>query len=283
MKIFIQTLNYKPDLTGIGKYSGEMADWLAFNGYEVRVVTATPYYPDWKHNNEYRKYFWDFEIYRNIKIWRCPIYVSSNPTVLNRTIHLLSFAMSSLPILIYNISWRPNIIITIEPPLVCAPAAAIVSWIVGAKSILHIQDYEIDAAFTLKFIKGKLLKKIALFIERKILLSFNVISSISNAMLNQAYVKGVPKSKLFLLPNWIDLHQYSKKIVNSFDIKNSYISNIRESLIIPNKSFIALYSGSIGLKQGINILADIAKIFYHKRDLNFNLNFIKLRVIKAIF
>ncbi|MGZ3240169.1 MAG: glycosyltransferase [Burkholderiaceae bacterium] len=48
MKILIYGINYIPELTGIGKYSGEMAEWLAAGGHEVRVVTAPPYYPDWR-------------------------------------------------------------------------------------------------------------------------------------------------------------------------------------------------------------------------------------------
>ena len=48
MKILLYGINYSPELTGIGKYSGEMAAWLAAQGHEVRVVTAPPYYPDWK-------------------------------------------------------------------------------------------------------------------------------------------------------------------------------------------------------------------------------------------
>jgi colanic acid biosynthesis glycosyl transferase WcaI len=48
-----------PELTGIGKYSGEMAEWLAAQGHEVRVVTAPPYYPQWKvaegYANAWRK------------------------------------------------------------------------------------------------------------------------------------------------------------------------------------------------------------------------------------
>lgn len=48
MKILLYGVNYAPELTGIGKYSGEMAIWLAEQGHEVRVVTAPPYYPEWK-------------------------------------------------------------------------------------------------------------------------------------------------------------------------------------------------------------------------------------------
>ena len=53
MRILILSLNYSPELTGIGKYSGEMAEWLAARGHEVRVVTAPPYYPQWKITDGY--------------------------------------------------------------------------------------------------------------------------------------------------------------------------------------------------------------------------------------
>ena len=48
MKVLLYGINYAPELTGIGKYSGEMAEWLSQLGHDVRVVTAPPYYPEWK-------------------------------------------------------------------------------------------------------------------------------------------------------------------------------------------------------------------------------------------
>ena len=45
MKILLYGLNYAPELTGIGKYSGEMCEWLAAKGHDVRVICAPPYYP----------------------------------------------------------------------------------------------------------------------------------------------------------------------------------------------------------------------------------------------
>ena len=47
MKVLIYGINFAPEITGIGKYSGEMAEWFADQEYEVRVVTAPPYYPKW--------------------------------------------------------------------------------------------------------------------------------------------------------------------------------------------------------------------------------------------
>ena len=44
MKILIYGINFYPELTGIGKYTGEMASWFAKKGHEINVVTAPPYY-----------------------------------------------------------------------------------------------------------------------------------------------------------------------------------------------------------------------------------------------
>lgn len=48
MRILIYGLNFFPELAGIGKYSGEMAQWLASRDHDVRVVTTPPYYPEWR-------------------------------------------------------------------------------------------------------------------------------------------------------------------------------------------------------------------------------------------
>ena len=39
MKLLIYGINYSPELTGIGKYSGDMAEWLAAAGHDVRVLS----------------------------------------------------------------------------------------------------------------------------------------------------------------------------------------------------------------------------------------------------
>ena len=51
MKLLFYGINFAPELAGIGKYTGEMAQWLAQAGHEVRVITAPPYYPAWKVSN----------------------------------------------------------------------------------------------------------------------------------------------------------------------------------------------------------------------------------------
>jgi len=48
MRLLLIGINFHPEPIGIGKYTGELAAYLAEQGHVVRVVTAPPYYPWWR-------------------------------------------------------------------------------------------------------------------------------------------------------------------------------------------------------------------------------------------
>ena len=71
MKILLHGLNYKPELIGVGKYSGEMAEWLAAQGHDVRVVTSYPDHPQWRIADAYRGRWWTSERDAGVGVVRC--------------------------------------------------------------------------------------------------------------------------------------------------------------------------------------------------------------------
>ncbi|WP_316935032.1 glycosyltransferase WbuB [Polynucleobacter wuianus] len=253
-------LNFSPELTGIGKYTGEMARWLAEQGHEIVVVTAPPYYPDWKVWPNFSKLTYHKEVEKSLTVWRCPLYVPKNPSAINRLLHLASFAFSSLPIVLSQIFWRPKLLILVVPTLFCAIQAILTARLSGAKSILHIQDYEVDALFGLELLHPGLVKRTALALESFFLKNFNYVSSISTAMLNRAISKGVCPDKLLLLPNWSELDRFSC-VKFSADILNS--------LGVKEGCRVLLYSGNIGEKQGLELVLLTAQQFEHRKDVIF--------------
>ena len=180
MKILIHGINFSPELTGIGKYSGEMAEWLINAGHEVRVVTAPPYYPQWRiavgHANRWRVCK---EQAKGLTVYRCPLWVPSNPSGLKRVLHLASFAMASLPVMLRQVAWRPDVVLAVEPPFFCAPQAWLTARLSGAQAWLHIQDFEIDAAFDLGLLRADWAKRWVLSFERFWLRRFDRISTVS--------------------------------------------------------------------------------------------------------
>ena len=260
MKILIYGLNYAPELTGTGKYTAEMAELLVRNGHEVRVICAPPYYPQWQVASGYSAWRYRREAVRGVRVWRAPIWVPKRPGGAARMVHLLSFALSSLPVLLCHAWWRPHVVMTIAPTLLTAPAAWALARLTRAKSWLHIQDFEVDAAFDLGLLTSPRAAAIARSIERTVLRRFDVVSSISDRMIRRALDKGVDGARLFSLPNWVDTQQI-------FPLGRP--SDYRHLLGIPDSATVVLYSGNMGAKQGIEILAWAAAKLGSRTDIVF--------------
>ncbi|MBX6322142.1 MAG: hypothetical protein IRY94_09970, partial [Rhodospirillaceae bacterium] len=138
LKILICSQNHAPELIGIGKYTGELVAWLADQGNAVRVVAAPPYYPAWRIDPGFRNRY-ARERRMGATVYRCPLWVPQRQTGLRRILHLLSFAASSLPVLLWQgFHWRPDVVITVEPPVLAAPGALLAAPLAGPKSRLHV-------------------------------------------------------------------------------------------------------------------------------------------------
>lgn len=258
MRILIYGLNYAPELTGIGKYTGEMVAWLQAQGHHVCVVTTPPYYPAWQIGEGYSTWWYGYEETERLKVYRCPLWVPKSPSVLNRILHLLSFALTSLPVALWlGLWWRPDLMWVVAPAIFSAPGALLASRLGGAKSWLHIQDFEIDAAFDLGLLgtrserKNSRFQDFPLSLERLLLQRFDYVSTIAPAMLKILEAKGVEPSSLVFFPNWVDT-----EIIYPLDTP----SPMRQELGIPLDRIVVLYSGNMGKKQGLEIAIASAKL-----------------------
>lgn len=260
MKILIHGINYAPELTGVGKYSAEMAVLLASRGHEVRVVCAPPYYPEWHVAKGYVSWRYQREVRDGVAIWRAPLWVPARPSGLKRLLHLASFAATSLPLLAWQALWRPDVVLLVAPALMCAPGALMLARMTRASAWLHIQDYEVDAAFGLGLLNSSRVARAARWIESVLLRRFDAVSSITRQMSARATTKGVAPSRVVCLPNWVDV---------SAIFPLSRPSDYRELLGIPAGQKVVLYSGNMGAKQGIETLADAAVALAARTDLTF--------------
>jgi colanic acid biosynthesis glycosyl transferase WcaI len=200
MKILIQALNYPPEFISTGKYTGEMAEWLAARGHEVSVITTPPYYPQWQVWQEYSAFAYRRETIQNVKVIRCPLWVPTKPSGLKRILHLLSFVVSAAPVVFWQIvKQHPDVVIVIQPYLFAAPWVRLVSLLSQNKTWLHIQDYELDAAFALGFVKRSSLWRFATLFKRGLLRSFDSTISVIRIKM-----KAVNHENTFLFP--VDTH-----------------------------------------------------------------------------
>jgi colanic acid biosynthesis glycosyl transferase WcaI len=257
----LYSINYSPELTGIGKYNGELATELVKRGIKTSVITAPPYYPEWKVHNGYKN-SWSRNLTDvGVDVLRSPLYVPAKVTTIKRLLHLSSFALTSMASLFSLFKSKPSYVLLVQPTLFCAPMTLLFCRLTGAKSIMHIQDFEIDAMFGLGMAKkegtvAKLIKKL----EAKVLKRFDIVSSISYSMLDNAEKKGVNKDKLLFFPNWSDTDFVNPDVCGK---------DIRESWGFTPADKIVLYSGNIGKKQGLEIILEAAREFVAQPSVKF--------------
>lgn len=268
MKILVYGINYAPDLVGVAKYTTEMCQYLGRAGHEVKVVTTPPYYPSWKVAPPYKSYVYKRETADNIQITRCPLYVPKTQNALRRILHHLSFAIASAPVVVAAaLRFRPDVVLAVAPSLLGVPAAITAARLSRASAWLHVQDFEIDAAFDLHFVSGTYFKRLALAIERRFFKSFDLVSTISPKMMASLESKGVPAARRFEFRNWVDTDEIRPLERNA---------TLRASLDIPPDATIALYSGNMAVKHGIEYLAAAAERLAQLRP-NLRLLFVRNR------
>lgn len=250
MRILLVGINYAPDLVGVAKYNTELCESLAAEGHEVRVITAPPYYPAWKIPTDFKRAYFGSRDMDGIRVRRMPIYVPKHPSGAKRLIHHASFALSSaMPVLFDALSWRPDVMVAIAPSLMSAAFVSLIARCAGAKSWLHVQDFEVDAAFDLGLLRNRSLRKWMLRTEATILKSFDRVSTISPSMMNRLRIKGLDFTKAVEVRNWIDTTAISP---------SSRMTKYREELKLGENDLVALYSGTMSNKQGLELVIEAA-------------------------
>ena len=260
-KVLIIGLNYAPEPVGIGPYTQGLAQALVETGANVSAVVAKPYYPQWKTAPAYAGGGWREELDGAVKVTRCPIYVPAQPSGLKRIIHLVSFTVSAL----YPALWavlsrrtRPDLVITIAPALLGIPAAWLAARLAGARLWIHVQDFEVEAALATGLMRGTgLAARLARWTENRLLGLGDRVSTISPQMCARLIAKGVASERVFEMRNWAD---------DRFAADPAGAAAIRAEWGLDERT-VALYSGNIARKQGIEVLVDAAKLLRDRSDI----------------
>lgn len=268
LRIAVYGINFEPELTGCGKYTGEMSRWLAARGHSVDVVTAPPYYPHWRVMDGYHgwRYAQDkTHAAAGLRVLRCPLWVPAQVTGKKRLLHLASFAASSaLGLLFTLLRQRPDVIVLIAPTLACAPAAILLGKLFRVPVWLHVQDFEVDAMHAMGLVKqAGTLRRLALACESWIMKRFDRVSSISDNMVARLHDKGVDAARTSRFLNWVDVSTIRPQ--PQAHAQNS----IREQLRVRPDQTLVLYAGNLGQKQGIEVVIDAAKQLRQRDDIVF--------------
>jgi colanic acid biosynthesis glycosyl transferase WcaI len=265
-KILLISHNYSPEPTGIGKYNGEMIDWLAKKGYNCTVITTYPYYPYWKVQAPYKNRWYKKEVVKyalsnaTVAIYRCPSYVPANPTGKRRILQDFSFWTSMFWTTIGRVISKKkfDLIVTVAPPFHLAYLGLMLRKLNGGKLLYHVQDLQIEAAQELNMLSNQKLFDRIYKIEKNIMTKADYVSSISDGMINK--IKSKAEKDVYFFPNWVDT-SYFFPLDNKAALKNEWGYDADD--------VVFLYSGAVGEKQGLENILTAAESLIGKTFIKF--------------
>lgn len=261
MRILIYDINYSPELTGVGKYTGEMGAWLAQQGHTVRVITAMPYYPEWAVHQSYKGKVWMTEQIEGATVHRSPFYVPKEVTTLKRILHETSFVLSSLPFWLRALCGKSHdVVICVSPPFQAGLLPALYAMIRQVPLWYHLQDLQVDMAQELGMIKNPSFLKLLFNVETFILKQCTVVSTISEGMVRKISTKKGLQTPCYLFPNWVD-ETVIKPLPRG--------ASLRDELGLSSQDKVVLYAGSLGEKQGLELVIEAAKHFVRRPEVKF--------------
>ena len=248
MKILVSSINFHPDHSGIALYSTDLPVYLAEQQQQVTMVTGFSYYPTWVKLPADQGKLFRRETFKGVRTLRGYLYVPQKVTTAKRIIHELTF--SSFAFLNFLRAGRQDCIVVISPPLTLGLVGVVFKWLWGAKLVFHIQDLQTDAALSLGMVKEGFMTRTLIRAENFIYRHSDHVATITEGMRERLVQKGIPREKLGLYYNWINVAETGRaRPAGRFLAQHPALGG----------KWIIAYAGNMGVKQGVDVLISMAE------------------------
>jgi len=248
MRVIILSVNYWPEVTGIGALTTYRAEYLARVGHEVEVCTTFPYYPDWKVPPEYSGKLGRKENRNGVSIVRSYAYVPNPVTSIKRILFEASFIIGVT--LRAMLRKRPDVLLVVSPPLGLTATAILLSRLWSIPYVYDVEDLQPDSASDLGMLPNwavKLLYKV----ENAAYRYARLVTTLTPSMRQKIVNKGLREDQVEL---------FEPRMDESFiDLPPHEGDAFRRRYGLGEK-FLVTHSGNMGVKQGLDVVLDAAAL-----------------------
>ena len=261
-RILIHTLIFSPDGVSTAYLYNDIAIRLQQRGYEVVVLTTTPHFNIVPEQVEKQPMHW--------KVWGfCKVSKYHGMTVLHvpqkkfksTALRLLGFIYWHIVSFFIGLTVRHvDLILSPSPPLTVGWMNLGLAKLKGCKVVYNVQEIYPDI---LK-LKGGLVLKFLRWMEHKVYNGSDAVTTIDKVFYDTIEPRFENKSKLHIIPNFVDTALYRALEVQEFN--SLRVQGKWDDKLFPNTDSIKLlYAGNIGHAQSWEPLIELAE---KTRDLN---------------
>lgn len=245
--VLLVSTNYAPEHTGIGPYATQLAEHWAARGADTHVLAGMPHYPSWRLDPEYAGFWRTTERRGGVTVHRRRHTVPARQTAVRRALFeasLLAHQLAAPPRMP-----RPHAVVAQMPSLAGAVAAARIARRHGVPFVPVVQDLMGAAAAQSGISGGDRAAAAAARAERYALGRATLVGVIHDSFRPRVEAMGVDPSRIRLVPNWSHVARPSRPRAET-----------RARLGWSGDRPVVLHSGNMGLKQGLEVLVDAARL-----------------------
>jgi colanic acid biosynthesis glycosyl transferase WcaI len=251
MRILLLAQCYAPENVSAAVLITNLATDLVRRGHEVTVVTGAPSYPHGRVFAGYRNHLYAEERLDGVRVIRTWSVITPSTKTLPRLLHYGTYSLTAF----YGglLGSRPDVILSYSPPLPLGFSAWLLSRIWRAPWVLEIEDLYPDAAVAAGLLTNRALIRFFRGLELFQYRRAARIVLISETFRRNLLAKGVPDSKLRVIPIWADPDE-----IRPLEKHNAF----RRRCGLDGK-FVVMYAGNIGLTS---CLEDVLRAADHLRE-----------------
>lgn len=250
MRVLVVGINYWPERTSVAPFTTGLCEHLAAQGHQVTVVTAFPYYPEWRVWDAYRGSYYRREVINGVTVHRVAHYVPRRPSSLVRRLaYDISFTVNSFIAALFT--GTCDVIYCSCPPPTIAFAAYLLGKIKGAPHAIKLTDLASDAALATGIMKSgfgiRMARAFEGFTYRKAL----AVICLCRGFIDRLKERGVKEDTLLLIPDWGDTD-------NIRPCKND--SSFQRDNQLAADKFLVFHTGNMGKKQHLINIVNCAEL-----------------------
>jgi colanic acid biosynthesis glycosyl transferase WcaI len=234
MKILIHTMYFLPEFGSAPILMNELASYLAAHGHEVEVVTTIPRPP---HNRGYQGRFLVREQRQGFTAKR--FLTNSTQQPVGRLLAWTIYTTATLANLLFI--RRGDVLFLRLPPLQLGVTGIVARRLKGVRFILNVQDIHPDLSIQSGLLRNPFFIRLAQAFEKWIYRQSETIVVISEGFRRNLLDKGVPPSKVHILPNWVDT-DFLRPLAKDNPVARRY--GLADT-------FTAMYSGTISISSNM--------------------------------
>ena len=257
MRILFMAQCYAPEDVSAAVLITDLAVDLVHRGHQVSIVTGAPNYPQGRVFKGYRNRLYTVEMLDGVHVIRTWSYISPSKKKWARLLHYGTYSATAF----YGglFAGRPDVIVSYSPPLPLGLSAWLLSLAWRTPWLLQLEDLYPDAAIAAGVMTNKRIIDFFLGLEKFLYRQAQFISVISNSFQCTLLAKGVPASKIEVVPVWADPDE-----VRPLQKENDF----RHEHGLCHK-FVVMYSGNIGLTSSLEDVLIAAEILREQPEIQF--------------